>query len=130
MKNLKVLQVGLTGWDETHLKDEFQKQKLSLKTVRSTKEAFDSLEKKWPEVVWITNIPDDRSPLDLLSVIHKKHPNIPVILSSIKASISDAVQATRLGAFDYLDLSDDIGIIVKTIKSAVREYQEKHPVRF
>ena len=130
MKNLKVLQVGLTGWDETHLKDEFQKQKLSLKTVRSTKEAFDSLEKMWPEVVWITNIPDDRSPLDLLSVIHKKHPNIPVILSSIKASISDAVQATRLGAFDYLDLSDDIGIIVKTIKSAVREYQEKHPVRF
>ena len=130
MKNLTVLQIGNAGWDDKKLKVEFQKRKLSLQSVKSAKNALNFLEKIRPEVVWIGSLSADQSALDLLSVIYKKHPNIPVILSSQTVSIPEAVQAMRLGAFDYLALTDDIGIIVKAIKSAVREYQEKHPVRF
>src|ERR1035437_9133420 len=53
--------------------------------------------------------------IELLQKIRAEHPDVPVVLMTAFATISTAVQAMRLGAFDYVQKpfeSDEILVVV------------------
>lgn len=45
----------------------------------------------------------DEDGMDLLKHIHEAHPRLPVVIFTAYASVDTAIQATQLGAFDYLE---------------------------
>ncbi|MGJ8678546.1 MAG: sigma-54-dependent transcriptional regulator [Akkermansiaceae bacterium] len=45
----------------------------------------------------------DQSGLDLLKEIHEKSPSTPVVIFTAYSSVETAIEATQLGAFDYLE---------------------------
>jgi DNA-binding NtrC family response regulator len=62
------------------------------------------------------------SGLDALARLHGEGhgPHIPVIVISGHGTVSDAVQATRLGAFDFLEKPLDRDRVVITLRNALR----------
>src|SRR4051812_38981588 len=57
-----------------------------------------------PDVVLLDlMIPGELDGLATLAQLRKSSPDTPVIMMSGKAGLSDAVQATKLGAFNFLE---------------------------
>ncbi len=48
-------------------------------------------------------MPGDMDGIAVLSALRERHPDIPVVMMSGRAQLSDAVQATKLGAFNFLE---------------------------
>ena len=57
-----------------------------------------------PDVVLLDlMMPGEMDGLQTLARLRERHPDVPVIMMSGKAGLSDAVQATKLGAFNFLE---------------------------
>ncbi|MCC6751037.1 MAG: sigma-54-dependent Fis family transcriptional regulator [Deltaproteobacteria bacterium] len=61
--------------------------------------------------------------LERLQAEHPGETNVPVIVISGHGTVSDAVQATRLGAFDFLEKPLDRERVVITVRNALRQRQ-------
>ena len=61
--------------------------------------------------------------LDLCKIIKQKYPNIPLIISTARAEVSDKVIAFELGADDYVAKPYDPRELVARIKAHVKKYQ-------
>jgi DNA-binding NtrC family response regulator len=62
------------------------------------------------------------SPMDgmqLLQISREKHPDMPVIMLTAFGSVSTAVDALKLGAFDYLTKPFKIDELLRTVKRAL-----------
>lgn len=57
--------------------------------------------------------------LDVLSEIRESAPDLPVVMMSGQASLSDAVRATKLGAFHFLEKPLTPEAVLVTLRSAV-----------
>ena len=57
--------------------------------------------------------------LDLLDALHTRWPLIPIIMMSGRASLSDAVQATKHGAFHFIEKPLTPEAVLLTIKGAL-----------
>jgi len=60
------------------------------------------------------------SGLDLLSRLKEKDPTLPVILITAFGSIERAVEATKRGAFDYVQKPFSLGEVLLTLQRAIR----------
>jgi len=70
--------------------------------------------------------------LDLLEVIKKKHPDLPVVLISGHGNIETAVTAIRKGAYDYIEKpfkADRLVLIVQRAIEAARLRRENEELR-
>src|SRR5215213_9383972 len=57
-----------------------------------------------PDVVLLDlMMPGDTDGMGTLERLREKHPDCPVVMMSGKAGLSDAVRATKLGAFTFLE---------------------------
>ena len=89
-----------------------------------------SLEFSFPDVI----ISDIRMPgidgLELLSKIHEKNPNIPVIITTAHSDLDSAVSAYKGGAFEYLpkpfDLSELVDVTQRALTLALESRVEIH----
>lgn len=66
--------------------------------------------------------------LSLLTHLIKRYPDIPVIMISGQSTLSMAVEALKLGAYDFLDKGADLDRLLITIQNALERknlYQEK-----
>ncbi len=83
------------------------------------------LENKLPDIV----ISDIRMPgidgLELLTQIHKKDPDIPVIIMTAHSDLSSAVNAYQSGTFEYLPKPFDLDVAIDLVKRAELNIQEK-----
>ena len=68
----------------------------------TAKEALNLIEKVTPEAVVAEVQLPDMNGLDLLEILKNKFPSVPVILMTGEGKVSDAVEAMRKGAEDYL----------------------------
>ncbi|UCF64721.1 MAG: PAS domain S-box protein, partial [bacterium] len=130
MKSFSVLQIGVSRWDENQILGLFRTNRLSLKKAPDPADAFIQLGKGKQNLIWIAEPSGDYEPLGVLKKIRNKHPNIPVILASEEASISEAVDAMRLGAYDYVDMSKGPEMLLHSIESYRKADRNKRTVHF
>lgn len=71
--------------------------------------------------VWLPGIDG----LDILSILQKEYPAIPVIMMSGHAGIDSAVNAMKIGAYDFVEKPLDIDILIEKVSSALNNRKEQ-----
>jgi nitrogen regulation protein NR(I) len=66
------------------------------------KDAVDTVNAQEPNLVLLDNKLPDRTGLDLLKEIKQSHPKMPIIIMTAFGTTDTAIEAMRLGAFDYI----------------------------
>jgi two-component system nitrogen regulation response regulator NtrX len=59
--------------------------------------------------------------LEVLSQVHRDHPQLPVVIISGHGSIQTAVEATRLGAYDFIEKPIDADRILLVIRNGLAQ---------
>jgi len=72
-----------------------------------------------PDLVIVDLRIGDVNGLDLVSMCREQFPNTAVIMVTGHGSVETAVEAMRLGAFDYLTKPFDLGDLIKTVNQAL-----------
>ena len=85
----------------------------------SPAEADKQLEETEPDVVLLDLAIPGVKGLELLQRIHARLPLTPIIMMSGRASLADAVQATKLGAFHFIEKPLTPEAILLTIRGAL-----------
>ena len=85
----------------------------------SGEEGLDKMAAAEPDAVLLDLALPGRSGLEILEQIADARPDVPVVMMSGKASLSDAVRATRLGAFQFLEKPLTPEAVLITLKSAL-----------
>ncbi len=67
--------------------------------------------------------------LERLSVLGDGRPGLPVILISGHATVSDAVRATRLGAFDFFEKPLERDRVLVSVRNALRQARAERELR-
>ena len=95
------------------------KAEMQVRTFETGDQLLGSLEISAPDVI----ISDIRMPgidgLDLLSKIHSKNPDIPVIITTAHSDLDSAVSAYQGGAFEYLPKPFDLAELVDVTQRAM-----------
>jgi two-component system, NtrC family, response regulator AtoC len=90
-------------------------------TSHSGREALDLLEKKEPDLILLDNKLPDRKGLDLLADIKERLPKVPVIIMTAFGTTETAIEAMRLGAFDYIlkpfELDDMFDLLARGLEA-------------
>lgn len=63
----------------------------------------------------------DGNGLDLLPQIHKKRPNLPVIIISAQNTVMTAIKASEYGAYDYLPKPFDLKYLLSKVSRALSQ---------
>jgi DNA-binding NtrC family response regulator len=72
-----------------------------------------------PDLVIVDLRIGDVNGLDLVSMCRDQYPDTAVIMVTGHGSVETAVEAMRLGAFDYLTKPFDLGDLIKTVNQAL-----------
>ncbi|MBX7209106.1 MAG: sigma-54 dependent transcriptional regulator [Verrucomicrobiaceae bacterium] len=75
-----------------------------------------------PELVIVDLRIGDINGLDIVNMCREDFPSTAVIMVTGHGSIETAVEAMRLGAFDYLTKPFDLGDLVKTVNQALQQH--------
>ena len=73
-----------------------------------------------PDLVIVDLRIGDVNGLDLVSMCREQFPSTAVIMVTGHGSVETAVEAMRLGAFDYLTKPFDLGDLIKTVNQALQ----------
>lgn len=118
MKNSVLIIDDERGIRET-LTEIFEDEDFRVRSAPTGEEALELLKKSTPDVafldVWLPGIDG----IETLKEIKKSHPFIPVIIISGHANIAQAVQATRIGAYDFLEKPLSLERVLLTAKRAI-----------
>lgn len=91
----------------------------SITEAASAAEAQQRMEDVEADVVLLDLALPDVTGLDLLQAIHTRWPLAPIIMMSGRASLTDAVQATKLGAFHFIEKPLTPEAVLLTVKGAL-----------
>ena len=78
-----------------------------------------AIRQQQPELVIVDLRIGDVNGLDLVSMCREQFPGTAVIMVTGHGSVETAVEAMRLGAFDYLTKPFDLGDLIKTVNHAL-----------
>ncbi len=97
---------------------------------RDGREGLDTFRRERPDVVLCDLRMPDMDGLDALATFHAEAPDMPVIIISGTGLIGDAIEAVRLGAWDYLlKPIQDLGSLEIAIKKALERARLKQENR-
>ncbi|HEX6966048.1 MAG TPA: sigma-54 dependent transcriptional regulator [Gemmatimonadaceae bacterium] len=83
-----------------------------------------------PDVVLLDlMIPGELDGMTTLSRLRERFPDVPVVMMSGRAGLSDAVKATKLGAFHFLEKPLTPEGVVLTLRSALELRRARHEAR-
>ncbi len=82
-------------------------------------QALTLLEKETPDLIFLDIWLPDSDGLKLLPGLKKEHPQVPVIMISGHGTIETAVQATKMGAFDFIEKPLSLDKLVITAGNAL-----------
>jgi len=83
-------------------------------------EGMAAIRSQQPELVIVDLRIGDINGLDIVNMCREDFPSTAVIMVTGHGSIETAVEAMRLGAFDYLTKPFDLGDLVKTVNQALQ----------
>ncbi len=84
------------------------------------REALDTLRSEDPDVVLTDQRMPDMGGHDLLIEVRARWPNLPVVLMTAYGSVKDAVEAIKIGAFDYLTKPFEMDELLAIVANAIR----------
>ncbi len=113
------------------LEKAFKQADMDVKSYEQADSVLKALNKSQPDAI----ISDIRMPgmdgLELLSRIHSRYPELPVIIITAHTDLDAAVSAYQGGAFEYLPKPFDVDEAVELTRRAVKHYRElsdeQHP---
>jgi two-component system, NtrC family, nitrogen regulation response regulator NtrX len=81
--------------------------------------ALNALEQAEPDVVLLDLALPGASGLEVLEAVRRRRPALPVVMMSGRATLTDAVRATKLGAFHFIEKPLAAEAVLLTVASAV-----------
>jgi DNA-binding NtrC family response regulator len=86
----------------------------------SVARALERLEEEPVDAVLSDVVMPEQSGLDFLKVLKERWPDVPVVLMSGQATLDTAVQATRLGALDFVEKPVSLDRLLLTLRNTLR----------
>lgn len=106
----------------------------SCRTAANSAEAIKAVEERLPNLVildiWLRD--SDRDGLEILQILKKQHPDVPIIMISGHGSIETAVSAIKMGAYDFIEKpfkADRLVLMVQRAIEAARLKRENVELR-
>jgi DNA-binding NtrC family response regulator len=106
-------------------KENLTKHGYEIDTAFSGKEALKKFKRISPDLVLLDMRLPDISGLEILKEIKETSPNTLVIIITAYSEIENAVQAVKLGAFDYLDKNTSLEELTEKIAKALKSNELK-----
>src|SRR5687768_8567456 len=72
------------------------------RTAASGEDALVSIADNEPDVMLLDLALPGANGLQILATLHTTHPSLPVVMMSGRATLNDAVRATKIGAFHFI----------------------------
>jgi two-component system, NtrC family, nitrogen regulation response regulator NtrX len=89
------------------------------RTAASGEDALLSVGDDEPDVVLLDLALPGASGLDILATLRTTHPALPVVMMSGRATLHDAVRATKIGAFHFIEKPLSAEAVLLTVASAI-----------
>ncbi len=89
-----------------------------VQTAGAGEEALGLLRSFEPDVLIVDLVMPNLSGLDVLARVKQMSPTLPVIVLTARGTVKDAVEAMRLGAFDFVAKSIDMDDLFHTLRRA------------
>jgi two-component system, NtrC family, response regulator AtoC len=89
-----------------------------VQSVASGEEALAAFNEGEPDILILDLVMPNLSGLDVLSSVSRMIPALPVIVLTARGTVKDAVEAMRLGAFDFVAKSIDMEDLLHTLRRA------------
>jgi len=80
---------------------------------------LEAIRRDQPDVLLLDLMLPDANGIDLLEIIARDNPGLPVVMMSGRATLSDAVRATKLGAFHFIEKPLSPEAVLMTVKGAI-----------
>ena len=102
-------------------------QNFEVRTAANYDQAVFEINKKLPDLAIIDIKLDktDKDGIDLLKLVTKKNKQIPIIMISGHATVAIAVEATRLGAYEFIEKPFSKEKILNYVKRALESFELK-----
>ncbi len=97
----------------------------TVREAESTQAGLAALQEEEPDVLLMDLVMPGGSGLEALPEFRKAAPSMPIVMMSGRASLSDAVRATKLGAFHFLEKPLSPDALLLTVRSALELRQAK-----
>jgi two-component system, NtrC family, response regulator AtoC len=95
-------------------------------------EAFQAMEEEVPDLLLLDYRLPDTTGLQILEKVHRDMPEVSVIMMTAYGTVESAVQAMKLGAFDYLTKPvnlDELAVVVQKALETTRLRREVRRLR-
>ena len=90
-----------------------------VETVATIAEMHRAIARTKPDIVISDVILPDGNGLDMVAALTASHPRLPIIVLSAQNTLTTAVRATEVGAYDYLPKPFDIDALTRTVDAAL-----------
>src|SRR5919201_1248806 len=98
-------------------------QRVTVRTARDSEMVMDALESGLVDILLLSEELPESQGFELLRHIHYWYPETQVIVVADRPSYPSAVQAAKLGAFDYLPKPLEPALLQHTIERAMEQYR-------
>jgi two-component system, NtrC family, nitrogen regulation response regulator NtrX len=96
-----------------------QDEEFEVLTAPDGEEALRKVREELPDLVLLDIALPGRDGLEILKDLKDHHPSLPVIMISAYGSVENAVRATRLGAYDFIEKPPHADKILLSIRNAL-----------
>jgi two-component system, NtrC family, response regulator GlrR len=104
------------------LRIRLEREQYRVTTASSAREALTKVMTVRPQVVVTDLRMDEMDGMQLLEVLQRQHPTLPVLIITAHGTIPDAVQATQRGAFGFITKPIDKDDLLQKIQRAITTY--------
>lgn len=94
-----------------------------VKTVATLSEMHNQIAAELPDLLISDVVLPDGNGLDMVGDLLRRYPKLPVIMLSAQNTLTTAVRATEVGAFDYLPKPFDLDMLARSVKSGLERGQ-------
>lgn len=94
-----------------------------VKTVATLSEMHNQIAAGLPDLLISDVVLPDGNGLDMVGDLLRRYPKLPVIMLSAQNTLTTAVRATEVGAFDYLPKPFDLDMLARSVKSGLERGQ-------
>jgi two-component system, NtrC family, nitrogen regulation response regulator NtrX len=89
------------------------------RTAATGEEGLEAVADTEPDVVLLDLALPGAGGLEILAALKAAHPALPVVMMSGRATLTDAVQATKIGAFHFIEKPLSAEAVLLTVSSAI-----------
>ena len=111
------------------LRQKFETRGYKVTEVENGKEAFQALDRDTYDLIMLDYKLPDMTGLDILRQVRKDDNDVVVIMMTAYSSVESAVDAIKLGAFDYVSKPFDMEAVLRTAEKALETTKLRREVR-